>query len=70
MKKRIYVVNTGVGSNHLVRAANRHQALSHVARATMAVEVATQDDLVDLLSVGVKVQETSYEQEDMFQEAA
>lgn len=68
MKKRIYIVNSD--APFLVRAANRHQALSHVARATMKVEVATQDDLVELLSAGVKVQEASPEQSDMFQEAA
>lgn len=39
----------------LVRASTRSQAVSHVAGKTMNVSVATQDDLVNALSMGVTV---------------
>jgi hypothetical protein len=53
MSTRIYVV-TDIESNHhrLVRAANQAQAMRHVAQACFDVEVASQDDLVSLLSSG------------------
>ena len=40
----------------LVRAANASQALRHVARDTLAVAVASQDNLVALIAAGVKVE--------------
>lgn len=50
---RIYVVGNSqadgaVTSRRLVRAANSTQARNHVARETIAVRVASQDDLVAL----------------------
>jgi hypothetical protein len=53
---RIYKV-TSPGSNRLVRAANQASAIRHVAHDTMQCAVASQDDLVALLSRGAKVEE-------------
>lgn len=55
---RIYIV----GSNdpafpiRLVKASIRQQALSHVAQSLFTVRVASQDDLVNALSKGVKIE--------------
>jgi len=58
MLKRIYIVGTGQ-QVRLVRAPNRAQALAHVARATIAVNVASQDDLVKMLTAGIAVEDVS-----------
>ena len=52
--KRIYVVN-----GRLVEAANKSQAVNHVARATISAEVATQSQLVALIKEGVEVEQAS-----------
>ena len=54
--QRIYVVVQPDGNPRLVRASVRSQALSHVASSLLSIHVATQDDLVDLLEDGVKVE--------------
>ncbi|MEY2655983.1 MAG: hypothetical protein RLZZ524_3011 [Pseudomonadota bacterium] len=66
---RIYAVSLtaitdepGVVSR-LVRAGNASQALRHVARDTLTVKVASQDDLVANLSAGVKVETAGDEAE-------
>ena len=56
MKNRIYIVGNGQ-QLRLVRAPNRAQAVAHVARSTIAVSVATQDELVKLLLSGAKVED-------------
>ena len=49
--KRIYLVrNTDTGDERLIRATNAAQARNHAARDTLAVAVATQDELVALLT--------------------
>lgn len=62
---RIYLVRnqlvevdaeTGKTTCRLVRAPNAAQALRHVAADTLAVEVASQDELVLLVGRGVKVE--------------
>ena len=67
---RIYVVSHKPGhlhtggpeANHrLVRAANASQAMRHVAENTLAVGVARQDELVELLTAGVKVENAGHE---------
>lgn len=45
----------------LVRAPNASQALRHVAADTLAVAVASQDDLVRLIAAGVKVESVGYD---------
>ena len=52
---RIYAVYHNSNAR-LVKAKNRAQALSHVAQSTFSVNVASQDDLVTLLGIGVKVE--------------
>lgn len=63
--KRIYLVrNTDTGDERLIRAATAAQARNHAARDTLAVAVATQDQLVALLTGDEQVQvEESGEQE-------
>lgn len=58
---RIYVVSArtprvGESLSRLVRAANASQAFRHVAEDTLAVALASQDDLIDLTAAGVKVE--------------
>lgn len=61
---RIYMVANAQGRSpdgselpsRLVRAPNAAQALRHVAADTLAVAVASQDDLVRLTLAGVKVE--------------
>jgi hypothetical protein len=49
--RRIYLVrNTETAEERLVRAANPAQARSHAARAVFEVAVASQDQLVALLT--------------------
>jgi len=55
MTGRIYAVYHGTDAR-LVRAANRSQALAHVAKTAFNINVASQDDLVTLLGKGTKVE--------------
>jgi hypothetical protein len=55
MSARIYAVYDGK-NGRLVKAKTRAQALSHVAQSTFSVQVASQDELVTLLGIGVKVE--------------
>lgn len=58
---RIYHIESpDTGTIRLVRATNQPAAVRHVAR-DLQVRVASQDDLVDALAAGVKV-ETAGEQ--------
>lgn len=54
--QRIYLVTTHKGDRRLVRASHRSQAVNHVARTMMEASVARQDELVELVSKGVKVE--------------
>ena len=64
MSKRIYSVTDGATAiTRLVRAANQAQALSHVARSTFSVQVASQNELVAQLQSGTKVEEAGAEPE-------
>ena len=55
MTTRIYCVSDG-STDRLVRAGSRAQAVSHVARSVFASRVATQDDLEQLITAGVRVE--------------
>lgn len=62
MGTRIYVVtDTGAQPlrSRLVRASTRAKALRHVAENRFAVDVASQQTLVDLLGEGVAVEDAS-----------
>lgn len=52
---RIYVVDTPEG-RRLVRANLRQQAVAYVAAGMITARVASQDDLVSMLSKGVSVE--------------
>jgi hypothetical protein len=57
MSERIYLVhNIKTKEDRLVRASNQASARSHVAKATLTVEVASQTDLVRLLKAGAGVE--------------
>ena len=52
---RIYLVGTPDGVR-LVRANVRQQALTHAANAMFTVRVASQDDLVNAMEMGIKIE--------------
>lgn len=52
---RIYLVNGPTGTR-LVKAATPSQAITHVARSAFSAKVPSQDDLVDAVTSGVKVE--------------
>ena len=52
---RIYLVNGPTGSR-LVKATVASQAITHVAKSAFSAKVASQDDLVEALSNGIKVE--------------
>lgn len=52
---RIYSVYHG-SEARLVRAATRAQALSHAAKTAFNINVASQDELVNLITAGIKVE--------------
>jgi hypothetical protein len=56
MADRIYIVH-GPQGTRLVKASLRQQALSHVANSTFNVRVASQDDLVDAITAGAKIEQ-------------
>lgn len=70
---RIYMVANAQGRaadgselpSRLVRAPNAAQALRHVAADTLAVAVASQDDLVRLTLAGVQVEDLQHEQQEL-----
>lgn len=62
--QRIYsVINKATGNVRLVKAANPAQARSHIARDTLDVEVAGQDDVYTLACRGVKLEQAGEESE-------
>lgn len=56
--QRIYLIRVG-DSDRLVRASHPAQALPHVARDIATVKVASQDDLVQCVADGVKVEDAN-----------
>jgi hypothetical protein len=56
--QRIYLIgsNDPALPTRLVKATVRQQALTHVAQSVFTVRVATQDDLVQGLSSGMKIE--------------
>lgn len=62
---RIYTVGYGQ-ETRLVRAANRGQALNHVAHRIIKVQVPTQDELIELVSKGALIESAlKYQQEEL-----
>lgn len=60
MSTRIYKVSSGKYVR-LVRASNQHQALRHVATDVYTTRVATQNDIVECMQLGLKVEDASSE---------
>ena len=55
MAERIYVVG-GPQGIRLVNATTKQQAIAHVANSTIKAHVASQTDLVELLTKGLTVE--------------
>jgi len=62
MAQRTYRVDGHDGKPRLVRTSHPNNALRHVAETAFTVRVATQDDLIELLPQGVKVEQPQAEQ--------
>lgn len=56
MSSRIYVVG-GPQGIRLVNATTKQQAVAHVANSTIKAHVASQNDLVELLTKGISVEQ-------------
>ena len=56
MASRIYVVG-GPQGIRLVNATTRSKAIAHVANTTIKAHVSSQQDLVDLLTKGLSVEQ-------------
>jgi hypothetical protein len=52
---RIYLVNGPTGTR-LIKASVASQAITHAAKSAFTAKVASQDDLVEAVSNGVKVE--------------
>lgn len=70
MSIRIYVVtDTETNKHRLIRAANQAQAIKYAAQTRFDIEVAGQDDLVNLLTNGVPLElATSQATADIFED--
>jgi len=66
-RTRIYAVsdNANPGTVRLVKATHPSHALRHVAADSLSVEVATQDQLVELVSAGTTVETIQQEQAEL-----
>jgi hypothetical protein len=53
---RIYIVTTAAGTARLVKAAVPSQAITHVAKQVYSARIASQDDLVEALTNGMRVE--------------
>lgn len=59
MGQRIYLVNGEIGATvepRLIKASTKQQAVSFAAQSLLSAKVASQDDLVQALSNGIKVE--------------
>lgn len=56
MPSRIYLVTDKGRPPRLVEATHPAQAVGHVARASITAEIASQQDLVDLVRKGTRVE--------------
>jgi hypothetical protein len=55
--QRIYIVKNNVtGSVRLIKASVVSQAIAHASKQEFEAHVATQDELVDNLNAGIKVE--------------
>lgn len=56
---RIYVVSERSGPTSLVRAISKAQAIRFVAEQAIAVRIASQDDIVEAMTLGVTIDDAS-----------
>jgi hypothetical protein len=56
MANRIYVVKNSTGEERLIEATSQAQALSFVVKDTLTVELASQTELVRLVTEGIVVE--------------
>lgn len=62
--RRVYAVHhAATGTTRLVRAVNVAAAIRHVVRTAYAVEVASQDALIELLTAGTRVEDAGADDE-------
>jgi hypothetical protein len=60
MAQRIYLVtNKTTGATRLIKASIVSQAIAHAAKQDFEAHVATQDELVDGLNAGIKIEKSA-----------
>jgi hypothetical protein len=60
MAQRIYIVkNNFTKSVRLIKASVVSQAIAHAAKSDFEAHVATQDELVDSLNAGIKIEKVA-----------
>lgn len=60
MAQRIYIVkNNFTKSIRLIKASVVSQAIAHAAKSDFEAHVATQDELVDSLNAGIKIEKVA-----------
>lgn len=57
------VVNTATGDKRLIQASNQAQARNFVARNQYSVEVASGNDVIELMGAGVKPEAATEEKD-------
>ena len=70
MTTRIYTVTHKIAGNaRLIRAHSQAQAMRYAAQSEYGIRVASQDDIVGMMSKGVAVESAGAEQMDLVEEA-
>lgn len=60
MAQRIYIVtNKTTATSRLIRASVVSQAIAHAAKQDFEAHVATQDELVESLNSGIKIEKSA-----------
>ena len=67
MARNVYVVE-GAGAPRLIEASMAPQALAFAARSTLRVRLASQHDLIDLVSKGTPVENREATQQELLED--
>lgn len=67
MARNVYVVE-GAGAPRLIEASMAPQALAFAARSTLRVRLASQHDLIDLVSKGTPVENREAVQQELLED--
>ena len=67
MARNVYVVE-GAGAPRLIEASMAPQALAFAARSTLRVRLASQHDLIDLVSRGTPVENREPSQQELLED--